>query len=310
MQTCSARPSSACGSVTLGGLDRPSRPGDVVIQSNPARAPCVRAGHRGRPSSVSTGRAAADDHDHHHATPSTTTTSTHDDHRRPTATAAGGRRRGGGDAGADLRSRDRRRSPRSVGGRRRQTVASGRQEVGQQARAARGEDRLGVELDALDGELAVAQPHDHPVGGRGRDLEHVGHASPGRRRASGSGWPSKGSGRPAKTPAPSWWMAEVLPCMSVGAPHDRRRRRPGRCTGGRGRRRGSGSRRPARVDDRQADTPASSGRPGPGEMSDGVGRRRPDAVDVDGVVAVDDRARPRARPAPGRGCRRTSRSCR
>ncbi len=28
---------------------------------------------------------------------------------------------------------------------------------------------------------------------------------------------TKGSGSPAKTPAPSWWMAEVLPCMRVGA---------------------------------------------------------------------------------------------
>src|SRR5215213_11033461 len=42
-----------------------------------------------------------------------------------------------------------------------------REEVAQQLLAVRGEHRLGVELHALDGELAVAQPHDHLARARG-----------------------------------------------------------------------------------------------------------------------------------------------
>ena len=40
---------------------------------------------------------------------------------------------------------------------------------------------------------------------------------PGRPRASGTGWPTNGFGRPEKTPRPSWLTSEVLPCMSTGA---------------------------------------------------------------------------------------------
>ena len=39
--------------------------------------------------------------------------------------------------------------------------------------AALGEHRLGVELHALDGELAVPQRHDHPTGRTCRHLELV-----------------------------------------------------------------------------------------------------------------------------------------
>ncbi len=48
------------------------------------------------------------------------------------------------------------------------------QEGPQEIVAVLGQDRLGVELDALDVELPVAQAHDHPVLGAGGDLEHVG----------------------------------------------------------------------------------------------------------------------------------------
>ena len=51
-----------------------------------------------------------------------------------------------------------------------------------------GEDRLGVELHALDRELAVAQPHHQAVLRLGADLEHVGHGVARRPRASGTGW--------------------------------------------------------------------------------------------------------------------------
>ena len=50
-----------------------------------------------------------------------------------------------------------------------------------------GEDRLGMELHALDRELAVAQAHHEPVFGLGGDLEHVGNRVARRRRASDSG---------------------------------------------------------------------------------------------------------------------------
>ena len=52
------------------------------------------------------------------------------------------------------------------------------QEVLEQAVAARGEDRLRVELHALDRQLAVAQAHHDAVVGLGRDLQHVGHRLP------------------------------------------------------------------------------------------------------------------------------------
>ena len=56
--------------------------------------------------------------------------------------------------------------------------------------------------------------------------------------------------------------------------------------------------------------PASSGRPGPGEISTASGRDRVHLVERDRVVAVHDRLRARAHPGTARGCRRTSRSCR
>ena len=78
-----------------------------------------------------------------------------------------------------------------------------------------GQDRLGVELDALDVELPVAQAHDHPV------LGAVTSSTSGTESAATtSEWyrvASSGDGSPAKTPPPSWWIAEVLPCMIAGA---------------------------------------------------------------------------------------------
>src|SRR6185312_1139020 len=51
-----------------------------------------------------------------------------------------------------------------------------REEVRAQCLAVLGQERLGVELHALDGEAAVAHAHDLAVGGARRDLEVDGHA--------------------------------------------------------------------------------------------------------------------------------------
>ncbi len=48
------------------------------------------------------------------------------------------------------------------------------EEVGEQGRTARGEERFRVELDTLHIEAAVAQSHDHAVRGLGGDLQEVG----------------------------------------------------------------------------------------------------------------------------------------
>ena len=50
--------------------------------------------------------------------------------------------------------------------------------------AALGQDRLGVELHALDGEVPVAQAHDDAVVGLGGDLEQSGTES----RSTTSEW--------------------------------------------------------------------------------------------------------------------------
>ena len=104
------------------------------------------------------------------------------------------------------------------GGRAQAIEAPVRSEEGaQELVAVLGEDRLGVELDALDVELAVAQAHDHAVVGAGGDLEHVGHRLGRRRPASGSGWPRAGRGGRRTRRRPRGAMGEVLPCMIDGA---------------------------------------------------------------------------------------------
>ena len=75
-----------------------------------------------------------------------------------------------------------------------------------------GEHRLGVELHALGGQLAVAQAHQHAAAARGL-LEAVGQLAR-RRPASGSGRPSAaraGRGRSCGRRARSWW-----PCRAPG----------------------------------------------------------------------------------------------
>ena len=78
-----------------------------------------------------------------------------------------------------------------------------------------------------------------------------------------------------------------LAVHELGRRHDPGRRRPGRCTGGRGTPRGWGAPRRARPP-RPCSRPPSSGRPGPGEMTMASGAAARMPGDVDGVVAEDD----------------------
>ena len=184
-----------------------------------------------------------------------------------------------------------------------------REEVAQEVVPAVGEDRLGVELHALDRELAVAQAHHQPVLGLGGDLEHVGNrialddervvARRGERaRQAGEHADARRGGSPTS-------------CRASRAARARRcRRRARRCTAARGTRRAP--ERPARRSARIAsfESPASPGRPGPGEIEHRVGREVVHLVERDRVVAVHDRLRAELTRGTARGCRRTSRSCR
>lgn len=51
--------------------------------------------------------------------------------------------------------------------------ASQLEEIPQKLLSFGGEDGFGVELDAVDGELAVLKPHDLALGGLGRDPEEI-----------------------------------------------------------------------------------------------------------------------------------------
>ena len=83
--------------------------------------------------------------------------------------------------------------------------------------AAGGEDALGVELDALDVELAVAHAHDRAVGGRRRDLEVVGQRGRVDRQRVVAVAVS-GDGSPANDAGAVWSIGDVLPCISSVAP--------------------------------------------------------------------------------------------
>ena len=141
----------------------PTRPSTPRAPTAPSRAtstarPRPRA-RRWPAAARSTSRSASVDHDHHH------------DHadaprrrrrRRPRRPVRRRRRRPPNRSS----SGDRRRRPAAPvgsGGRRPPQLA---QEVGQQRRPRRGQDRLGVELHALDRQRAVAQSHDHAVASR------------------------------------------------------------------------------------------------------------------------------------------------
>ena len=100
---------------------------------------------------------------------------------------------------------------------------------------------------------------------------------------------TKGLGSPAKRPVPSWWISDVLPCMRWGAAtisapkawpmHWWPRQTPS-----------SGTSPASSADGLEADAPVL-GAARTGRDQHGVGPLGPDAGDVDGVVAEDDRVR-------------------
>ena len=188
------------------------------------------------------------------------------------------------------------------------------------ALALHGEDRLGVELHALDRIAAVAQAHDLAVLGPAVISSSAGKAVRERPPASGSAWPRSGFGRPANTPAAVVADRRRLAVHLRGARGPPCRRRPGRSPGGRGTRPGSARRACEALGSAASETPASSGLPGPGEITIALGRQRRrrrrrssaslratshggaqlaqvlDEVVGERVVVVDDQDH---RPAPG-----------
>ena len=121
---------------------------------------------------------------------------------------------------------------------------------------------------------------------------------------------SNGSGSPANTPGAVVVDERRLAVHQLGRPHHRRRRRPGRWPGGRGRRRAPGT-RPANARDQLEQ---DAGVLGPARARATAARRRARGARASStrerVVAVHDRLGARARPGTARGCRRSCRSCR
>ena len=147
------------------------------------------------------------------------------------------------------------------------------EEVAQEVVAGVGEDRLGVELHALDRELAVAQAHHQAVLGLGGDLEHVGHrvAVDDERVVAGRGERVR---QPART-RPRRCGGSPTSCRASPAARARpRRRRARRCTGARGTRRAPGRPLAEVRGSRRSRGPRPPGGPGPGEIEHRVGRER------------------------------------
>ena len=183
------------------------------------------------------------------------------------------------------------------------------EEVAQEVVARLGEDRLGVELDAFDRELAVAEPHHEAVLALGRDLEPLGHrvAVDDQRVVPRRGERARHAGehaaavvrdlatscrashaaRATTTPPYTWpmhWCPRHTP--STGTPRSPNSRIA------------------------SFETPASSGRPGPGDTSTASGSSARSIVEVDGVVAVHDRLRAELTEVLDEVVDEASRSCR
>ena len=146
-----------------------------------------------------------------------------------------------------------------------------------------------MELHADDRMLACATRHDLAVVvRRGDDAQRRRQRRRARSPASDSARPRSGDGRPAKTLDAVVGDAARSCRASAGRRARSRRRRPRRCTDGRGRRRGSGSSAPKRRT-RSVEMPASAGVHGPGRDDDVARRERRDLVERDRVVAAHDR---------------------
>ena len=174
------------------------------------------------------------------------------------------------------------------------------EEVREQSLAVRGQHRLGVELDALGRQLAVADAHQHAAAAGGR-LELVRAASPRRRPASGS------ARRSARRQARRTALAVVLDLRRLAVDRlvadDRAAERLGQRlvaeADAERRDAGLGKRR---IDvDRDARPP--SGVHGPGETTTRSGRALEQLVDAARRRCGRRRPRARARPGTGRGCR-------
>ena len=129
-----------------------------------------------------------------------------------------------------------------------------------------GRDALGMELHAVDRQLACASPMIDAVGGARGDRAGRPAGSPARRPASGSGSPRTARAGRANRPSPSCSIGLSLPCIDLPARGRCARRRPGRSPGGRGRRRApadaGGGARPDRARCRRG-----RDRRGPGEIT-------------------------------------------
>ena len=164
--------------------------------------------------------------------------------------------------------------------------------------ALRGEDRLGVELDALGRQLAVAGAH-HDVAEAGAQLELVRQVRVGDQRVVAAG---DERARQARVRSSCRRARPPRPCRGSDRRRRPGRRRPRPATGGRGRRRA-----PAFPPRRRSGSPPSRSRPrpacrGPGRRRGGRRRARAARRPWRGRCARP-RSRPPARPGTGRGCR-------
>ena len=134
-----------------------------------------------------------------------------------------------------------------------------------------GEHRLGVELHALDAQLAVAHPHHHVVAST-RSPRARRAARRGRRPASGSAPRRTGPPAPRRCPVPTWRTSLRLAVDDLGRRDDRAAE-------------GLADRLVPEADPEDRHAPASSsttagsiagvlGAPGPGREHDRVGRER------------------------------------
>ena len=140
------------------------------------------------------------------------------------------------------------------------------------------------------GSVLVAHAHDLVLPRLRGDLERQSGTTRARSRASGSASRIERVRQPGEQALP---VVEDLRGLAV---HDRARRArscrrtPGRCTGGRGRRRGSGS-AGEHASITSIEMPASFGVHGPGEITMRARRSSRDLVDGDRVVALDAHVR-------------------
>ena len=176
--------------------------------------------------------------------------------------------------------------------------------------AALGEHRLGVELHALDGQLAVPQRHDDAR----LAVWPVTSSSAGTRVRVDRQRVVAGGGERGRQPG-EHALALVqdlagLAVQQLGCADHHGRRRPPRSPGGRGRRRAAGCPLGGRAHHRHGHAGVRRRPRAGGEQHAGDVRGRRRSSTVDRVVAPDDAAARRAAPGTARGCRRSCRSCR